>query len=95
MCIFLMRGSLPWQSIKTKDRKEKHKLLYKEKTNTDLQNLCSSLPEEFVTYLSSVRSLEYDEEPKYLEYVQLFKNMLKNNPNPVLDWDNKKEVAEL
>lgn len=93
MCIFLMKGSLPWQNIKIKDRKEKHKALLKEKTSIDLNGLCSGLPKEFAMYLQMVRNLDYDEEPNYDQYIQMFKNLIRTNNVPsVMDWENKKEV---
>jgi hypothetical protein len=93
MCIFLMKGSLPWQNIKIKDRKEKHKVLLKEKNNTDLTSLCSGLPKEFAIYLQQVRTLEYEDEPQYDQYIQMFKNLIKTNGvSPIMDWENKKEV---
>lgn len=93
MCIFLMKGSLPWQNIKIKDRKEKHKALLKEKTCIDLNSLCSGLPKEFAMYLQMVRNLDYDEDPSYDEYIQMFKNLIRTHNVPsVMDWENKKEV---
>ena len=93
MCVFLMKGSLPWQNIKIKDRKEKHKALLKEKSSTDLSILCSGLPKEFAMYIQMVRSLDYDEEPHYEEYIQMFKNLIRTNGiQAIMDWENKKEV---
>lgn len=94
MCVFLMKGSLPWQNIKIKDRKEKHKMLLKEKNNIDLSLLCSGLPKEFALYLQQVRSLEYEDDPQYDQYIQMFKNLIKShNVSPIMDWENKKEVG--
>lgn len=88
-----MKGSLPWQNIKIKDRKEKHKALLKEKSGIDLNNLCLGLPKEFIMYLQMVRNLDYDEEPSYDDYIQMFKNLIRTNNVPsVMDWENKKEV---
>lgn len=93
MCIFLMKGSLPWQNIKIKDRKEKHKALYKEKSTIDLATLCSGLPKEFLTYLQLVRNLDYDEDPNYEHYIKMFKNYIRSvDLAPTMDWENKKEV---
>ena len=93
MCIFLMKGSLPWQNIKIKDRKEKHKALLKEKSAIDLSSLCSGLPKEFAMYLQMVRSLDYEEDPHYDEYIQMFRNFGKNQGiQSLMDWENKKEV---
>jgi len=88
-----MKGSLPWQTVKTKDRKEKHKALYKEKTTVDLETLCQGLPKEFAQYIYLVRNLEYEQEPKYNDYIQMFRQLIKNqNYSSVMDWENKKEV---
>lgn len=94
MCIFLMKGQLPWQVIKSKDKREKHRLLLREKTNVDLAVLCQGLPKEFYSYIQAVRSLEYESEPPYLEYVNLFQRAIeKNGYSLTMDWENKKQVG--
>lgn len=94
MCVFLMKGALPWQSIKTKDKKEKHKALYKYKAAVNLEQLCADLPKEFAKYLEVVRSLEYEDEPPYDDLIDMFKKLAKNiNPMGVFDWENKAEVG--
>ena len=90
-----MKGSLPWQSIKTKDRKEKHKILYKEKSSIDLNFLCQGLPKEFVYYFEQIRLLDYDEEPRYMDYINIFKQLSKNlSSNPIMDWEKENEVVK-
>lgn len=57
MCIFLIKGKLPWQNVKIKDKKLKHSFLYNKKSGIKLGELCEDLPHEFVSYLDIVRNL--------------------------------------
>ena len=94
MCIFLMRGSLPWQSVRTKDRKDKHKALYKEKSIIELDVLCEGLPKEFANYLEKVRALGFDDEPNYDEYIHKFRILAHNiNRDCIMDWGKESEVG--
>jgi len=94
MCIFMMRGALPWQSVRTKDRKDKHKALYKEKSIIDLDVLCEGLPKEFVSYLEKVRALGFEDEPNYDEYIKKFMILAQYiNKDNIMDWEKESEVA--
>lgn len=90
MCIFLMKGSLPWQNVKIKDKKLKHQFLHQKKSNVKLSVLCQDLPQEFKMYLEIVRDLEYDETPQYWRLVEMFKKLesRKNFPSK-LCWEEE------
>jgi hypothetical protein len=42
-----------------------------------MSELCEDLPQEFVTYLESVRALAYEDRPEYGKYIAMFKNLVK------------------
>jgi len=73
LCVFLIEGSLPWQTVKHKDKKLKHKELNLQKENIDIKALCREIPEAFCKYLELARSLQFKEEPDYKEFIDLLK----------------------
>ncbi|KAM3423713.1 hypothetical protein BST61_g1125 [Cercospora zeina] len=48
--IYLARGHLPWQGLKGR-RRQKEELVLERKRSITVEDLCASLPEEFVTYM--------------------------------------------
>ena len=63
--IYLSKGKLPWKNIKAKNKKEKNLKILSKKINTKNNILCSSLPEEFSTFLQYIRDLHFDQKPDY------------------------------
>jgi casein kinase 1 len=83
--IYFAKGKLPWQGVKTKNKKEKHKKImeYKEEYNAD--KLCEGLPEEFPTLLKYARKLDFEEKPDYKNIKIMFKQLILSNYE-VMDW---------
>jgi len=75
LLIHFLRGSLPWQSIKADDKKEKYRLIHQKKAEIPACSLCDGLPKEFCIFLDSIRSLEFSEQPKYYDYKKLFRDL--------------------
>jgi len=71
-----MKGSLPWQGIQCKDRKEKHSEIKNLKARIAIDTLCKGMPEQFETYLLFCRHLKFDETPNYEYLIQLFSWLL-------------------
>jgi hypothetical protein len=42
--VYLFKGSLPWQGIKTKTKAEKYQKILEKKKDTSLDVLCKGLP---------------------------------------------------
>ena len=82
MFIYLLKGSLPWQGLKIKQKNEKYEKIREMKMDIDINKLCEGIPEEFGTYLKMVRRLEFEEEPEYGKYINLFDDLF-----------NKKELV--
>ena len=49
--IYLAKGKLPWQGVKTKNKKEKHKKIMDSKSSFTPEELCQGLSFEFVNLL--------------------------------------------
>ncbi|OHT13023.1 CK1 family protein kinase [Tritrichomonas foetus] len=75
--IYLLKGQLPWQGLPAHTQAEKLKKIFEVKRKTPIEELCNGLPSQFAEYMRMVRKLEYDEEPKYKEYREMFLKLLK------------------
>ncbi|KAL7713243.1 non-specific serine/threonine protein kinase [Entamoeba marina] len=60
-------------------KQEKYAKILEKKEQIPINELCSELDIEFVTYINECRNMKYDEEPNYLELRKLFWKMAKNN----------------
>ncbi len=94
--IYFLKGSLPWQGIKSKDKFNKIK---EKKIQTQTEFLCNGLNEEIIYYLNYCKKLRFEDKPDY-EYLKgLFIKLLGSEGNKTkFDWfiDNKeKEVWEI
>jgi serine/threonine protein kinase len=89
MILFLLKGGLPWQGLKGKN-KEYQVCLKKVQTTPEI--LCQSSNKAFENFIKEVTSLEFDEKPKYEKYKSLFDPLYKSGqPNNIikinLDYD--------
>ncbi len=73
--VYLFKRKLPWQDIKTKDKKKRHRLISKFKKNIDISELCKDLPYELITYFNYVKNLDFDEKPLYSSLKKLLEKM--------------------
>ena len=71
--IYLLKGGLPWQGIKGKDRANK---LAQKKIQIPNDVLCSGLPNEFLHYLNYCKNLKFEERPDYKFLKGLFGRLL-------------------
>ena len=76
--IYLMKGRLPWQNLRS-DRMEKDEKIKKVKIGTSIESLCDGLPLEFTEYMRAVRNLGFSEIPDYQGYKKLFMSIFGNN----------------
>jgi len=63
MFMYFLRGSLPWQGLKTSTLKERYQRIGDTKRSTPIETLCEGYPEEMATYLRYVRRLDFFETP--------------------------------
>ena len=91
--IYLAKGKLPWQGVKTKNKKEKHKKIMESKLAYKPNILCKDLPDEFENLLKYARELEFEERPDYKSIKLMFKNYIVKNGGSMnweFDWDKPK-----
>ena len=92
--IYFAKGKLPWQGVKTKNKKEKHKKIMEYKEKYIPEKLCDGLPEEFPTLLKYARKLDFDEKPDYKNIKIMFKQLIYSN-NQIMDWKYDWEKSEM
>ena len=89
--IYMLKGMLPWQGIKDKDKISK---LVQKKIQIPNDVLCSGLPNEFLHYMNYCKNLKFEERPDYDFLKGLFVKLLglvvtnfKLQPNEIIfDW---------
>ena len=89
--IYFAKGKLPWQGVKTKNKKEKHKKIMELKEEYNPDKLCEGLPEEFPTLLKYARKLDFEEKPDYKNIKIMFKQLMNANKQQMdwkFDWDS-------
>ena len=92
--IYLLKGSLPWQNVKARNKYEKIKNILVNKIETSSSDLCSGLPNEFEKYIDYCRDLEMNEIPHYEKLKNLFLNVLhkeKEEFDYIYDWSESEE----
>ena len=73
--MYFNRGSLPWQGLRAKTKKEKYEAIKDKKVSTSIEALCKGYSEEFTTYLDYCHKLNFDEKPDYGLLRKLFKDL--------------------
>ena len=75
--LYFLKGTLPWQGLQAKTRKEKYEKIKAKKQTTTIPELCEGLPNEFAVYLKYCRDLAFEEDPDYGYLIKLFENLFK------------------
>lgn len=70
--LYFLRGSLPWQGIPAKTRKEKYQKIAQKKMATPLEVLSEGFPDEFALFLKYCRTLRFASDPDYSELRRMF-----------------------
>ena len=65
MLIYLYNQELPWEKFKTKNINEIGQKVYDMKKSIPINLLCKNLPKEMEEYMIYVKSLKFEEDPKY------------------------------
>ncbi|KAK8541547.1 hypothetical protein V6N13_137842 [Hibiscus sabdariffa] len=73
--LYFLRGSLPWQGLKTGTKKQKYDRITEKKVSTPIEVLCKSYPSEFVAYFHYCRSLRFEDKPDYSYLKRLFRDL--------------------
>jgi serine/threonine protein kinase len=72
--LYFLKGSLPWQNLRTNYKHEKFESIREIKLKTPLEILCKGLPHEFVTLIAYCRNIRFEDEPNY----SFIRNILKD-----------------
>lgn len=75
MLLYFCHGSLPWQGLKAKTKREKYDRIMEKKMNAPIKVLCRGLPGEFETYMERTRSLEFEDKPDYAYLRGIFRDL--------------------
>lgn len=89
LLVYMMKGKLPWQGIKAKNKDEKYSKIKEQKINLPLKDLCSNMPVEFSNYINYCRNLNFDEKPNYRMVKRWFKELFYKEGfdyDSVYDW---------
>ena len=96
--IYYAKGKLPWQGVKSSNKKEKHKKIMEIKMHILPEQLCEGLTYEFIGLLKYARKLGFEEKPDYKNIKLMFNtSIIKNGGkiNSEFDWDiNKSEYIK-
>ena len=111
LLIYLLRGELPWQTLKYKG-KQSEELIKDKKISVNVDELVADHPAEFKTFLAYCLNLKFDEEPDYTYLRRMFKGLYISSgfeDDAIFDWslmnyvgckkrksfDEEKKVKEL
>ena len=76
--MYFVRGSLPWQGLRAKNKIMKFQKIHHKKVQVSLDELCAGFPPEFKAYLHYCRRLAFEESPDYTYLKGLFKKVMIN-----------------
>ena len=96
LIIYLMKGCLPWQGLKIKQKSEKYSKIREMKMSIEPEKLCEGLPDEFKEYIELVKNLEFEEEPDYIRYINMFNELFKKkeySKDYLYDWTGEKKTS--
>ena len=90
--MYFLRGKLPWQGLRVKNKEDRYHKIMEIKKETSSSLLCYGFPKEFKKYVEYTRNLEYEQDPDYEMLKDLFKIILLNNKITkenfyIYDWD--------
>ena len=74
--LYLLRGSLPWQGLKIKNNDDRHKRILEKKISCSPEELGKDYPSEFAEYLRDVKKLDFEENPDYKKYKNMFLSLM-------------------
>ena len=74
--IYFLKGKLPWQDVRAKNKEERYKLIQQIKTEVTIDSLCKEIPSEFAILLKYVKELKFDEKPDYNKFYNYFQNLI-------------------
>ena len=89
MLLYFLRGSLPWQGLKASNHDQRVGLILEKKKSISVEDLCEGLPRAFACYFDYIRSLGFDDKPKYSYLRKSFRDLFVRegfDHDHVFDW---------
>ena len=89
MLLYFLQGSLPWQGLKATSHEQREELILETKKTTSVEDLCKGLPREFAAYFNYIRSVGFDDKPKYSYLRKTFRDLFVRegfHHDHVFDW---------
>lgn len=89
MLLYFLRPSLPWQGLEASSHEQREELILEMKKTISVQELCKGLPREFAAYFEHIRSLGFDDKPKYSYLRKTFRDLFVREGfehDHVFDW---------
>ena len=74
--IYFLKGKLPWQDVKAKNKDERYKIILQIKSKVTIESLCKDIPIEFAELLKYVKSLQFDSKPIYNKFIFTFQYLI-------------------
>ena len=93
--IYFLKGNLPWQGLKAKNKDDRYKKILQKKIECSSSDLCYDLPNEFERYVEYTKNLEYIEEPQYEMLRNLFMKIMRREKykfDYIYDWTTDYEL---
>ena len=90
MVLYMLRGNLPWEGIKVKDRQKKNKMILEKKVSISISDLTTGIPPVFATFLRETRALRFEQRPEYDKWRKMFTYYARGQKvrcNDIFDWD--------
>ncbi|CAK75979.1 unnamed protein product (macronuclear) [Paramecium tetraurelia] len=100
--IYLATGNLPWMNLQVDSKDAKYTKIYQIKKQTKTEDLCANLPKCFYFYMNDVKSLEFQETPKYDKLKSYFEREIEilnkqtsmNSSQFTYDWERLPEYSK-
>jgi hypothetical protein len=95
MLIYFFLGKLPWQGIKASNEISKMEMLLDEKKKFKIENY-KQIPKDFCNLFKYVKSLKFEQEPKYSIMIRLLQNIRNENQcfsNTNFFWIKKNKIC--
>lgn len=90
MLIYMLRGKLPWEGIKVKNREEQNSIILERKVSNTIESLVQGYPSVFGDFLTQARTLRFQEKPDYDGFRKMFLDFARSKKmklNNRFDWD--------
>ena len=79
MFIYFLNGKLPWQGFTRPNNADRFDKICQKKIEVSPEELCKDNPKEFAAFLTYTRCLNFDEEPNYSYWREVFQGVAREN----------------